>query len=88
MNVRAKFYVNSVTKYQEPAGTGQVTLNAVYQSKPGVDGNACEENYIFGKYTPSGTINMGIQNPPAFKFFEDALEAKRPVYVDFSLADN
>lgn len=55
---------------------------------PGVDGNACEENQIFGKYTPSGSINMSIHNPAALKPFEDAFKEKRPFYVDFTPADN
>jgi len=86
--VRAKFKVDSITLFAWPEGAGQVSLSPVFASQPGVDGNACEENHIFGKYTPSGSVVMSIHNPAALKPFQDALNEKRPLYVDFTPAEN
>lgn len=84
MKVRAKFFVTSITLFNSPVGTGQVSMSAVYASKPGVNGNACEENKIFGEYTPSATLTMNVQNPAAFAQFLDAFERKESIYLDFS----
>lgn len=86
--VRAKFKVSSVSLFESPKGAGQVKLTAVFKSTPGVDGNACEENQIFGKYTPSGEINMSIHNPDALQPFLDALQSGNPFYVDFTPSEN
>lgn len=82
MAVRAKFYVRSITKFADPKGGGSVALSPVFASKEGISGNACEENHIFGQYTPSGEINMCILNPAALEQFE----LGKPYYVDFSPA--
>lgn len=67
MSVVAKFYVTKKVLYASPEDTGEVFFAPVYKS--GTDGNACTENHIFGKYTPSGELRMSIQNPAAFKQF-------------------
>lgn len=86
--VRAKFRVVSVSLFDSPKGAGNVKLAPVFASTPGVDGNACQENHIFGKYTPSGEISMSIHNPAALQPFLDALQSGRPFYVDFTPAEN
>ena len=86
--VRAKFKIDSITHFSYPEGAGQVSLSPVFSSAPGVNGNACEENRIFGQYTPSGSISMSIHNPEALKPFAEALKEKRPFYVDFTPAEN
>ena len=67
--VRAKFKVTSITQYDSPAGSRDITMRPVFKSEAGKDGNQCEENQIFGKYTPSGEIKMQIQNPTAAEQF-------------------
>lgn len=81
--VRCKLAVSKITQFEDPAGTGQVSLRAVYDSKPGVEGNACEENHVFGKWTPSAEVTMSILNPAAFTTFREALDRQVPFYVDF-----
>ena len=68
--VKAKFNVTELTKYGNGGG-GKVKLSPV-------TGNT-EENKEFWKYTPSGSIEMYIDNPEAFKEFEDLGE----FYVTF-----
>jgi hypothetical protein len=72
--------------FDAPRGTGSVKLSPVYQNKPGVSGNACEENRLFWEATPSGEITMHINNPAGFKPFADAFHKRIPFYVDFTEA--
>jgi hypothetical protein len=77
--VRAKFRVTGVELYESPEGSGNVKLTA---------GNDKEgDNTDWSKWTPSGSIQMMITNPDAFKIFVDALHAKKRFYVDFSLVE-
>lgn len=69
--IRAKFNVSEITKYGNGGGT-KVTLLAVI--------NNSEENKSFWKYTPSGKIEMYIDNPNAeFQFGE--------YYIDFTKSE-
>jgi hypothetical protein len=83
MNVRAKFRITNITLYESPEETGSVRLAAVYANR---DGSSCAENKAFWSATPSGTLEMHINNPAAFKEFKEAFHAKRDVYIDFTLA--
>ncbi len=76
MNVKAKFYVQSVTK--SSAEGGQVTLGAAVRGARNTDWAAA---------TPSGTITMHVNNPAAFDFFE-ALLVRPGMYpeVDITFA--
>jgi hypothetical protein len=83
--VRAKFRVNGITDgtYDgKPSKT--ISMVAVFASKEGIEGNACEENQIFGKYTPDGSLRMTIPNPAAYNYFEPNKE----YYLDFTGAFN
>ena len=80
MAVRAKF--NCISKTPD-AEVGQVSFAAVFESKEGVEGNACPENAVFGKWTPSASLSMSIQNPAAFAQFEQG----KAYYVDFTPAE-
>lgn len=71
MNVRAKFVVQSVTRY--PHGTNEVRLTPVTD-------DGIEENRRFHKARPSGQITMSIDNPSAAEEFEPGDE----FYVDFT----
>lgn len=73
MNIKAKFTV--ITKTQYHGGSGNVVLQAVT--------NTSEENKTFWKYTPSGKIEMGIDNPAAF----DALVLGAEYYVTFEKSE-
>ncbi|QQE80912.1 hypothetical protein [Alicyclobacillus sp. SO9] len=79
--VRAKFFVADV----QPATIDgeeakSVSLYGVFTSQDGREGNATEENRIFGDYTPGAEIRMTIKNPDAFKQFE----LNKEFYVDFT----
>ena len=71
--VRAKFNVAEIAKYGN--GNGKVVLNAVT--------GGTKENESFWRYTPSGKIEIWIDNPEAFKAFEFG-----EYYVDFTKAEN
>lgn len=74
--VRAKFHITSIELFSSPSGSGTVKLTA---------GNDKEgDNIDWSKYTPSGSIQMMITNPDAFKVFMDAFNARKRFYVDFS----
>lgn len=70
---RAKFQCLSVTDH---GWNKTVRLQVVYSRKEG------EENRDFTKATPSGTIEMAIDNPNAAVLFEP----QKYYYVDFSPA--
>jgi hypothetical protein len=72
MNVRAKFKCTS--KAAVPGNGHQITLSAVYDSDPN------SENGQFFKWTPSGTIQMGVVSDAA----ADAFVVDKEFYVDFS----
>lgn len=74
MSVRAKFRVSEVTMYNETYG--KVKLQAVHETDT-------PENQRFTKATPSGTIEMYIDNPPALKQFKPS----KSFYVDFTPAE-
>ena len=71
--MRAKFYCDSVDEE-----TGFVTLSAVY----GTDDKDNEENNQFAEATPSGSVEMYIDNPNAKGFLKQGKE----YYLDFSEA--
>ncbi len=61
MNVEAKFEVVELTKFGN--GGGKVVLNPVT--------GGSNENREFWKYTPAGKLELVIDNPEAFKQFEE-----------------
>ena len=62
MSVRAKFYVQEVIKRGGPGG--EVRLGAATRGA---------RNTEWSQATPSGSMTMQINNPPAFEFFEQLL---------------
>lgn len=73
MSVRGKFQVHSITSNHWNKESKTIKLSAVYD-------NGIEENAKYAKATPSGSIEIQIDNPPAAEFFE----LGKYVYVDFS----
>jgi hypothetical protein len=73
MRTRAKFKVDS----KDPGETGSVKLSPVYSTDPN------HENKSFWDATPSGSIEMWINNPKGFAAFEPGKE----YYVDFTPAE-
>lgn len=67
---RAKMKCTSKTGNAENGGS--VRLEAVY------DGS--DENKSWAKYTPSGHVEMWINNPPAY----DGFEVGKAYYIDFT----
>ena len=86
--MRAKFKVNEKTEFpwndagKETTAFG-IKMSAVFESHDGVDGNVCEENKIFGKYTPNGQLDMTIVNHAA----ANSLEVGKSYYMDFTVAE-
>lgn len=66
--VRAKFQVVSIEEVIAPEGGKRILMTPVYKDQEGLEGNAVEENQIFGKYTPSGEIKMLIIGEAAALF--------------------
>ena len=72
--VRAKFRVNNIRTYtDDPNGLKTIVLHAVYD-------DGIPENQRFAQATPSGTVEITINNPPASDVFKHGQE----FYVDFS----
>lgn len=72
--VRGKFILQSITKHSCNYSTAQTfEFGAVCD-------NSTEENKKFAKYTPSGTLRMIVDNPPAQAFFE----LGKSYYLDFT----
>jgi hypothetical protein len=72
--VRAKFRVNNIRTYtDDPNGLKTIVLHAVYD-------DGIPENQRFAQATPSGTIEITINNPPASDVFKHGQE----FYVDFT----
>ena len=74
MSVRAKFQLNSITNYAY--GGKQLKFAVVYDT-------STEENRRFTKATPSGQMEMTIDNPEAVAQFE----LGKFYYADCSPAD-
>jgi hypothetical protein len=72
--VRGKFTLNSTTNHSYGGQT--FNFSAVYDT-------GTEENKRFAKATPSGTLQMTVDNPPAQAFFE----LGKSYYLDFSKAE-
>jgi len=73
MSVRAKFKVQEQTRYEF---AGKVKLMAIYDT-------STPENERFTKATPSGTLEMQIDNPAAL----DQFTPGAVFYLDFTPAD-
>lgn len=73
--VRGKFKVTSVTHHEYSPGV-TVKLTAV-------PNDGTPENERFHRYTPSGSIEMFIDNPPA----SDELKLGSTFYVDFTAVE-
>lgn len=71
MSVRAKFQVSKVTSY--PYGGKEITLQPQYD-------DTIAEDRRYAKATPSGSITMLVDNPPA----ADYLGVGKYFYVDFT----
>lgn len=74
MTVRAKFRVASVERHEY--GAENVRMLPVY------DGGEDSENRTFWQASPSGKIEMHINNPDAHGIFEPGSE----FYIDFTPA--
>ena len=73
--VRAKFKVQTVEHYE--GAYRRVKLQAV--SDDGIP-----ENKRYHKYTPNGTIELSIDNPPASDVFAPGMS----FYVDFTAVND
>ena len=79
MKVVAKFRCNSIEYFSaDPGGSRRIKLSPVYPSK-----NASEEDKAFWKYTPSGSLEMQVDNPPA----ADLFEIGKAYYLTFEAAE-
>ena len=74
--VRAKFRLDEITNYSWGPGSKRFKFTAVYD-------DGIEENKRYSKATPSGTLEIQIDNPPAAEFFE----LGKSYYLDFTEAE-
>lgn len=74
--VRGKFTVTKIAEMSWSKTAREVTLSAVTDS-------SSEENTKFTKFTPSGSISMVVDNPPAL----EQLQIGKTYYVDFTPAE-
>ena len=65
---RAKFYVSGLTLLPGKDAGIRVDLQAVSRG---------DRNNSWSAYTPSGSLSMTIQNPPAVQWWEDFMRAAR-----------
>lgn len=77
MRVRGKFFVLSVSKSAPKQAGSLIKLGAVSATD-----SKCAEDDFYHKYTPSGSIEMYVDNPSAEAFFTIG----KTVYVDFTEA--
>jgi hypothetical protein len=75
-DIRAKFYVAEITRYPGDTG-GKVVLRVVTRGAI---------NASFASATPTGTIEMHVSNPDAYRRFSDACDRKAEFYIDFTEA--
>lgn len=73
--VRAKFRLDSVKQWAY-GGSKSFEFSAVYD-------DGIEENKRYAKATPSGKLEIQIDNPPAAEFFE----LGKSYYLDFTKAE-
>ncbi len=76
-------FVKNASGAHEKIAGAKIKLVPVYESAPGVDGQACVENKIFGDATPSGLIELTILNEAA----SASLKTGKDYYVDFTPVD-
>lgn len=74
MNFRAKMKLESVTRYASFPDAAQCKFNAI-----SIKDGDIPENEHFAKYTPSGSIELAINNP----LITDNLVLGQIYYVDF-----
>jgi hypothetical protein len=74
--VRGKFKLDSITRVSWSPTAQVFKFNAVCD-------NSTEENKRYAKYTPSGFLEMTVDNPPAQEFFE----LGKTYYLDFTKAE-
>lgn len=78
MSVRAKFYVEQVTRHGNATGGGSPGGTVVLKAVNGTEA----DNATWSKYTPSGRLEMFITNPPAL----DQFEPGTAFYLEFTPA--
>ena len=71
--VRGKFHISKVASVAWSPTAKEITLQAIYDT-------SIPENERFSRATPSGSITMTVDNPPA----SDELALGKYFYVDFS----
>ena len=74
--VRGKFTLQSITHHSWSPTAQTFKFMAIHDT-------ATEENKRFSKATPSGSLEMTVDNPPAQEFFEIG----KAYYLDFSKAE-
>jgi hypothetical protein len=83
MSIRAKFYVAECTMTPGNGGGGKVKLSAVSRGSRNAD---------WASATPSGTIEMFVNNPKAFDWFVGVLKGAEgtgiypEVFIDFNVS--
>jgi len=81
--VRAKFTVTAKTEGDEVSINLQAVNRGDASGPSDLSNPYSAEDSIFGRFTPYGTISMGIRNPAA----SDQFEVGKSYYVDFTPAE-
>lgn len=72
MSIQARFFIQSITSYAGNLG-GTVVLSAVSRGS---------ENKTWAAATPSGKIEMNVNNPAAFDWFRDHLSKDVAITIE------
>lgn len=72
--VRAKAFIQSITRRAHSKGAVEVTFSAVSQG---------DENKVWSQWTPVFNLTMSIKDGPASETFRKAFEEGTEFYVDF-----
>lgn len=76
--ITARFYVASVLRQSYNPEHAQIVLTPAY-----ADG----ANKAWAEATPSGKIELTVNNPSAAQWFEDRMRAKDDLHLEFSIVD-
>lgn len=75
--VTARFYVAEMTRRAYDPAAAEIVLKPAYNNGSG--------NEAWAKATPSGNINLTVQNPTAVEWFQAAMDDHRDLHITFGL---
>lgn len=79
MTVTARFYVDSVTRRSYNPDHAVIDLKPAYNNGKG--------NEAWAEATPSGSMQLTVNNPSAVEFFDQAMRGRRDLHITFDLVE-